>query len=60
MGLQSLLNQIPEVILVDKVFNGKECIDKINEIVNNAIVDKYYDIIFMDICMPVTDGFEAS
>lgn len=42
-------------IEVDRVENGKECYKKLEEASN-----KYYDIILMDIQMPIMNGYEAT
>jgi CheY-like chemotaxis protein len=48
--------------LSDKAYNGQECIDLINEKKNsNCKCGKnYYQIIFLDIVMPVMDGIKAA
>jgi len=43
--------------LLDEVISGQEAIDKFTEICET---DKRYALIFMDISMPVKDGFAAS
>ena len=40
---------------IEQVWNGQEAVEKIT-----AAEDGYYDIIFMDIQMPVMDGYEAA
>ena len=40
---------------IEQVWNGEEAIERIS-----AAEDGYYDIIFMDIQMPVMDGYEAA
>lgn len=40
---------------LEQVWNGQEAVEKIT-----AAEDGYYDIIFMDIQMPVMDGYEAA
>ena len=42
-------------IVVDKAWNGKEAIDKFEESAPGT-----YDLILMDIMMPVMDGLEAT
>lgn len=60
MSLSSILQQISQISLIDRAFNGKQCVDLIAEIVQSADTSRYYDVIFMDINMPEMDGFEAS
>ena len=43
---------------VDIADNGKECVDKVKNRIANG--DRQYDLIFMDIHMPVMDGLEAA
>jgi CheY-like chemotaxis protein len=42
-------------LLVDSVKNGREAVDRIE-----AMPENTYDLILMDIQMPVMDGYEAS
>lgn len=42
-------------VIVESVYNGQEALDKIK-----ASAPGYYDLIFMDIMMPVMDGLEAT
>lgn len=42
-------------IIVEPVYNGKEAVDKVK-----ASPPGYYDLVFMDIMMPVMDGKEAA
>jgi DNA-binding NarL/FixJ family response regulator len=51
-GLKLLLNEIPEVNVMDEASNGKEFLEIIKE--------KMPDIVLMDIKMPVMDGIEAT
>ncbi|MDD6733420.1 MAG: response regulator, partial [Lachnospiraceae bacterium] len=40
---------------IDHVWNGVEAVDRMNE-----CEDHYYDIIFMDIQMPLMNGYDAT
>lgn len=60
MGLLSILRKVESVKLIDHVSNGQECVEKISEIIKCNQSDRFYDLLFMDINMPVMDGFEAS
>ncbi len=40
---------------IDRVDNGKAAVDKMA-----SVADEYYDIIFMDIQMPIMNGYEAT
>ena len=42
-------------VIVESAYNGQEALDKIK-----ASAPGYYDLIFMDIMMPVMDGLEAT
>ena len=42
---------------IDKAFNGQECL---NLMMDNALLGKHYDLVLMDIQMPVMDGPQAS
>ena len=42
-------------VIVESVYNGQEALDKIK-----ASAPGYYDLILMDIQMPVMDGYQAS
>lgn len=42
-------------IIVEPAYNGKEAVDKVK-----ASPPGYYDLVFMDIMMPVMDGKEAA
>lgn len=43
-------------VIVESVYNGQEALDKIKA----SAPSGYYDLIFMDIMMPVMDGLEAT
>jgi CheY-like chemotaxis protein len=60
MASQRMLKKLG--YLSDKAYNGQECIDLINEKKNsNCKCGKnYYQIIFLDIVMPVMDGIKAA
>lgn len=51
-GLKLLLNEIPNVNIVDEASNGKDFLDILKE--------KQADIVLMDIKMPMMDGIEAT
>ena len=40
--------------ILDTAVNGKEAVDKLN-----AVEEGYYDLVLMDIQMPIMDGYEA-
>ncbi|CAD8092885.1 unnamed protein product [Paramecium sonneborni] len=62
MALSILLEQFN--LSSDQVFNGKECVDLIftnqKKTYCSRCSDKQYQLIFMDINMPLLDGWEAS
>lgn len=43
---------------IDKAYNGQEALDlvRLNERNNHK---RYYDMIFLDLTMPIKDGYEA-
>jgi CheY-like chemotaxis protein len=42
-------------MIVDTAQNGKEAVEKLE-----SVKDGYYDVVFMDIQMPVMNGYEAA
>lgn len=50
-GIKSMLNDVSDFEIVGEAENGKEAIEKINEL--------FPDVIIMDISMPVMTGIEA-
>lgn len=52
---------LPNVGIIDQACNGKHAVDLVtqNEKVALAAGERYYDIIFLDINMPIKDGYEA-
>lgn len=51
LTLKLLLEECPECT-IDEAFNGKEAVQ--------MCIEKSYDLVFMDIMMPVMDGIEAT
>ncbi|CAD8170731.1 unnamed protein product [Paramecium octaurelia] len=62
LALSILLEQLG--LTSDQVFNGKECVDLIyskqRKTYCGKCSDRQYQLIFMDINMPILDGWEAS
>jgi len=59
MNQQVICEHLARVGIRSEVaFNGKECIDIVNKRLNNN--EKSFDLIFMDIHMPVMDGLDAA
>ncbi len=56
LGLKLILSNISNFI-IDEAFNGQQAIDKIANSQQDAL---QYKLVFMDINMPVMDGYEAS
>lgn len=57
-NLYILMNYLKkENVEIFEAHNGKECLDIIER---HAADNKFFDLIFMDIQMPVLDGFETS
>jgi CheY-like chemotaxis protein len=55
MALKLLLNNFNPFI--DEAFNGEQAINKVKV---RASDKKYYDYIFMDLTMPIMDGYTAT
>lgn len=54
IGLRSLFQQMTDInIDIDEVHNGQQALDNVKK-------GKQYDLIFMDVNMPVMDGFAAT
>lgn len=58
--LTTSLSQLKCIDKIDKATNGKEAIDMVKQN-QNLISDHsfYYDLIFLDLNMPICDGYEA-
>ena len=55
MGLKMLLTNL-QINNIDQAFNGQEAL----ELIKNKNENEGYDIIFMDVNMPIMDGIEAT
>lgn len=44
-------------LIIDEAINGEQALQKIKELKESS--SKTYNIIFMDLNMPIMDGFEA-
>ena len=56
MALKLLLNNF-NAFFIDEAFNGEQAVNKVKE---RASEKKYYDYIFMDLTMPIMDGYMAT
>jgi CheY-like chemotaxis protein len=56
MALKLLLNNF-DVLLIDEAYNGEQAVNKVKERASEKI---YYDYIFMDLTMPIMDGYVAT
>lgn len=57
--LQSLI-EVQLQLNWDSAFNGLEAVNKVKERYNKTCCTKYYKFIFMDVNMPIMDGYAAS
>ena len=57
--LQSLI-EVQLNFNCDSAFNGQEAVSKVKERYNNTSCNDHYRFIFMDINMPIMDGYAAS
>ena len=46
-------------LMVEVAENGKQAVDKYKQLIDAKEID-YYDLVFMDVQMPVMDGYEAT
>lgn len=58
-GLKLLLSRFSQ-LTIDTAFNGKQAVTKVEDSLLRGDEQQKYDIIFMDLQMPVMDGIEAS
>ena len=56
MITENILRQFSEITFIDKAKNGFEAIKKTLDLYKKG---KKYDVIFMDIIMPITSGYQA-
>lgn len=56
MVTENILRQFSEVTFIDNAKNGFEAIKKTLDLYKKG---KKYDVIFMDIIMPITSGYQA-
>lgn len=56
MVTENILRQFSEVTFIDNAKNGFEAIKKTLDLYKKS---KKYDVIFMDIIMPITSGYQA-
>jgi CheY-like chemotaxis protein len=47
-------------IKVDKAMSGQEAVDLFTKNLNKTCCDTKYSIVFMDLNMPIMDGYEAT
>jgi CheY-like chemotaxis protein len=57
--LQSLI-EVQLCLNCDSAFNGLEAVNKVKERYGKTCCNKYYKFIFMDVNMPIMDGYAAS
>lgn len=57
--LQSLI-EVQLQLNWDSAFNGLEAVNKVKERSKNSCCNKHYQFIFMDVNMPIMDGYAAS
>ena len=57
--ISEILKSIDSTFIIDTALNGEQAIEVVLEKSRNSItgVKGYYDFIFMDLQMPVLDGF---
>jgi len=57
--LSTLLKAHTDVELVDTAINGQEALDFVINMKGDFDNFRYYDMIFLDLGMPIMDGYDA-
>ena len=60
--ISNSLTSLKYIERIDQASNGQEALDLVinNEKKNALTGEKFYDLIFLDLGMPIKDGYEAS
>ncbi|KAJ3300282.1 hypothetical protein HK104_002481 [Borealophlyctis nickersoniae] len=59
--IRMLKRQLPEKYLIEEAENGQEAVEKVRRrLMRSGGVEANYRIIFMDIVMPILDGYQAT
>ena len=58
--LREMISRLDHLAVVDQALNGLEALNRIEELSNRSQGQDHYDLILMDLHMPILDGFKAA
>lgn len=60
LAIKMMIKQYNQLLICDSAINGQEAVDKVKQRLNyKNMCCKNYDVIFMDIDMPIMNGYQA-